>query len=83
MEKPSQVSKIWGVWNGDTCQCCLAAVQNQTKPQTLINVIMQRLGSKELVLLILDVGVHLCRLLWSTFYLCGLGRCVRGKNGFW
>lgn len=75
------------LWNGDTCQCCLATVQNQTKPQTLINVIMQSISAKELVPVILDVDVHLytqhlSRLLWLTFYFCWLSRCVRGKNGF-
>lgn len=43
------------LWNGDTCQCCLATVLNQTKPQTLINAIIQSLSAQELVPLILDV----------------------------
>lgn len=47
------------LFNGDTFQSCLATVQNQTKTQTLINVIMQRISAKELMPLILDVGVQL------------------------
>lgn len=73
--------------NGNTFRSCLATVQNQTKTQTLINVIMQRISAKELVPLILDVGVqlytqHFCGLPSLTFYLCWVSRYVQGKNGF-
>lgn len=55
--------------NADTCQCYLVTVQNQTKPQTLINVTMRRISAKELVALILDVDVHLYTHTFAGF--CG------------
>lgn len=68
------------LWTGDTCRCCLATIQNQTKPKTSINVIMQRISAKELLPLILDVDVHLltqhlCRLLWLLFLMLAWQMC--------